>query len=362
MPVTDERQLPGEVERILQAAVHPVALERRADVCRVPREQDATRSEVRRHLRVTVESCRVRDGVEADRRVIAADGRCRVDHEVGVRGARPQVDTPAPVRKRGQDHGNLVQVAVDRLVRLRPAGQGDVEYRPRLRDIVARQCDAAQLAGGAMEAVAPDYPVGRDLLRPTVTCDRRGEVALIGPQVDETGRAHDLAALPVEVVGQNLLGHLFRDADVEPVPAAAARQVDLAEHTSPGVEPCYPLLDAGRQERLEEAERLEDLERARMHDRRSVPVERAGMSVDEATRDVAAVELRREEQPGRACANHENGLTGSHVAPTLAARLGEASVGALQQCRRPNGPGGTRIEGPSPSIRSRVGRQATESL
>ena len=146
-----------------------------------------------------------------------------------------------------------------------------------------------------------------------VAFDRRDEAALVRLQLDETGRADDLAALPVEVVGQDRLGHLLRDADVEAVAAAADREVDLAEHAARGVEPREPLLDARGEERLEEAERLEDLEGARMHDRRPVPVQRRGMCVDEAARDAAAVELRRQEQPGRACADHENGHLRSHM-------------------------------------------------
>jgi hypothetical protein len=85
------------------------------------------------------------------------------------------------------------------------------------------------------------------------------------------------------------------------------------KHSAPGVEPCYPLLDARGEERLEEAERLEDLEGAWMHHRRPVPVQRCGIGVDDAAHDPAAVELRREEQPGRACADHENGHIRGHV-------------------------------------------------
>ena len=52
-------------------------------------------------------------------------------------------------------------------------------------------------------------------------------------QFDETRRANDLATLPLKVLGQNRLGHLLRDADVEAVATAADREVDLSEHAAP---------------------------------------------------------------------------------------------------------------------------------
>ena len=163
--------------------------------------------------------------------------------------------------------------------------------------------------------IAADHPPGRDLLRCAVALDRREKAVFVVLQLDETGRANDLAALPLEVLGQNRLGHLLRDADVEPVATAANREVDLAEHAARRVESGHALLDARGEQRLEEPQGLEDLERARMHDRRPVPVQRRRMGVDDAALDPAATKLRRQEQPGRACAHHENGHISNHVEP-----------------------------------------------
>ena len=59
MSLADESQLPGEVEGVLQAAVHAVALRRRADVGRVARQQDTARAEARGDLGVAMETRRI---------------------------------------------------------------------------------------------------------------------------------------------------------------------------------------------------------------------------------------------------------------------------------------------------------------
>src|SRR5262249_51208271 len=119
--------------------------------------------------------------------------------------------------------------------------------------------------------------------------------------------------LSAEVVGQNRFGDLFRDADVEAIAAAAGREIDLPEHASLRVEPGHALLDARREEGLDEADGFEGLERARMHDRRTVPVQRGAMGIGETAADPAAVQLGGEEEPRGTCAHHEDGDTRSHV-------------------------------------------------
>ena len=94
-----------------------------------------------------------------------------------------------------------------------------------------------------MEPIAPYYPAGQDLLRGTLTLDRREKAVLVVLQFDETGSPDDLTTLLVEVLGQDRLDHLLRDADVEPVATAANREVDLAEHIAPRVEAGHTLLD-----------------------------------------------------------------------------------------------------------------------
>ena len=50
-----------------------------------------------------------------------------------------------------------------------------------------------------------------------------------------------------------------------------------------------------------------------MHHRRPVPVQRRGMGVDDTALDPAAMQLRGQQQPGRACADHENSHISNHV-------------------------------------------------
>jgi len=98
--MADECQFPGEVESVLQAAVHAVALRRRANVCRVPGEQDPTRRAhasaealLERHGVVTrgaVAAERVPGGFAAVYKVLSAfedSGRCRRGYFVAGLGA-----------------------------------------------------------------------------------------------------------------------------------------------------------------------------------------------------------------------------------------------------------------------------------
>src|SRR5690242_15277363 len=91
MSLADERQLPGEVECILDTAVHSVALERSTDVGRIPREQDTTCAESLRDLCVAVKARWIGDVLEANLGQVTKDGGRGVTHQVGVRGTRSQV-------------------------------------------------------------------------------------------------------------------------------------------------------------------------------------------------------------------------------------------------------------------------------
>ena len=183
----DERQLPGEVEGVLEAAIHPVALGGGAEMGGVPRQQDGTRPEPLGDPRVAVEARRVGDVLEADGRQIATERRRRVGGQVGFWRARSQIDAPPPFRKRGQEDRKLVQEGVDRLVGVRPARQGGVEHGPGLRDVTPAQLDSAQLPDGAVGAVAPDHPGGRNVLRRAVVPDGRDKAFLALLQIDELG-------------------------------------------------------------------------------------------------------------------------------------------------------------------------------
>jgi hypothetical protein len=88
------------------------------------------------------------------------------------------------------------------------------------------------------------------------------------------------------------------------------------------VEAGHTLLDARRKEMLDNSQRLENFERAWFYYCRAVPTQRRWMCIDDATLDSTAMELRSQEQPGRACTHHENSYISNHVeAPLSLAQL-----------------------------------------
>lgn len=77
----------------------------------------------------------------------------------------------------------------------------------------------------------------------------------------------------------------------------------------------HALFDAGDEQRLENSERFEHLQGARVHHRRPVPVQRLWIGIDDAALDPAAKKLRGQQQAGRARAHHENRRISNHVEP-----------------------------------------------
>ena len=125
-------------------------------------------------------------------------------------------------------------------------------------------------------------------------------------QLDEPGGANDFAALPLEILGQNRLGHFLGDADVEPVAAAANRKVDLSEHLPAEWSRAMRCLTpaASRGSRMPSDSKTSS-ERGCTTVARS-QCSGAGMGIDDTALDTPATKLRSQEQPGRACTHDEN--------------------------------------------------------
>ena len=70
-------------------------------------------------------------------------------------------------------------------------------------------------------------------------------------------------------------------------------------------------------------ERLEDLQRPFVNDRRPIPAERRVELVDQQARHVASLQLGRQQQPGRPGADHEH----------LRARIAHLNIHAAGYCR-----------------------------
>ena len=131
----------------------------------------------------------------------------------------------------------------------------------------------------------------------------------MGCQPDQPGRSDHLAAVLVEIVGENGLGDLLGQAEIKSVDASAGRQIHRPEHLASGVDLDSSLSAPGVEETIDESQRLEDLERAGMHYCRPVPMERRWSGIDQMTWDTAAMKLRSEEQPRWPGTDHERGWT-----------------------------------------------------
>src|SRR5205823_5469170 len=102
-----------------------------------------------------------------------------------------------------------------------------------------------------------------------------------------------------EVIGENGLGDLLGNAEIEPVNASAVRKIHRSEHIPAGVNLDASLSTAGVEKSSGESQRFEDLERAGMHHRCAVPVERRGLRIDQMACHTASLKLCGQEQSGR---------------------------------------------------------------
>ncbi|MNT85213.1 hypothetical protein D3C72_2253450 [compost metagenome] len=76
-------------------------------------------------------------------------------------------------------------------------------------------------------------------------------------QAHKRGGAGDRAAVRDEIVVEDGFGDFFRDANIEWIPAAAQRQVNVAQHGPIGMNTGMALFDAQAQERVGDAQRVQ---------------------------------------------------------------------------------------------------------
>jgi hypothetical protein len=158
-----------------------------------------------------------------------------------------------------------------------------------------------------MESVTPYHPPGLHLVTSVGALDVGQHSVGTGCQPNQPRRSAHRAAVLVKIVGENGLGGLLGQAKVEPVYAAASRQIHRPEHLASGVDFDCSLSAPGVEKSIDETQRLENLERARMYHRRSVPVEWRWSGIDQMTRHTAPLQLRSEEQPRRPGPDDEHG-------------------------------------------------------
>jgi hypothetical protein len=117
----------------------------------------------------------------------------------------------------------------------------------------------------------------------------------------------------MEIVGENGLGDLFGQTEIEPIDAAAGREIYNPEHPASGVDPDRSLSAPGVKEPINESQRLEDFKRTGMYHRGAIPVERRGSVIDQVTWYTAPLKLRSEQQAGRPSTHYEHGYRHLHV-------------------------------------------------
>ncbi len=306
LAAADQRKLPGQVDGVVQAAIHAMALGRTAGVRGVSGQQDATGPELPRDFGVATEARRMGHVLEIRLGQIAPQRGQGIGHQIGVFGSRPQIHAPALARQRRQDHRDPVQVGVIGLEDLGPAADRGVEHRPRLADVVTVLLDAGQLAHRAVVAVAAYHPLGQHFDCPARLLDPGQHAVRPFLQIHQLAGPLDGAAVAGQIVAEDGLRDLFRNPDVVGVAAAAKVQIDLAQHLAVGMDARAALLHARGQQRLDDAQRIEDLQRAGVDHRCAVPFQRPLVRIDQQALHAAPLQLGGGEQARRTGAHHQD--------------------------------------------------------
>ena len=108
---------------------------------------------------------------------------------------------------------------------------------------------ASEVAGCTVEAVAAHDPAGFDLIAIALALDVRKDVVVWSDgHPDQAGGAIYLAAVLLEIAGEDGLRYLLGEADIEAVDAAAISEVDGPETLAAGMDFDHTLPAAGSEE------------------------------------------------------------------------------------------------------------------
>jgi hypothetical protein len=312
----DGRELPAEVERVLQARVHALAAGGAVDVRGVAEQERATVAEplgaavvdpVGREPQALGER-QVRAGVLADRRrdVVERDAfapgelrRQDADHAPAILPAHREEQVEAAVR----------QVDVELVAHHAPGRDrvGDEEH------VLVRRTGKPMPLISRTGLFAPSQPASHDAVRVCVLPSGRRSFATtpVGTLLerDELGPPAHVHAEGRELRAEHALVVVL--AEHQDVRIGAQALADVAER-QPGAEPGVgPQVDriafaAERDRLVDDAEPRVDLERARVDGDRARLLRGPGMAVDDVDADAAPRELAGEHQAGRARADDEH--------------------------------------------------------
>ena len=110
----------------------------------------------------------------------------------------------------------------------------------------------------------------------------------------------------MEVAGEDGLRDLLGEADIEPIDAAATSEVYRPKQFAVGMKLDDPLSASGSEKLFGQSQRLEYLQRTRVNDGRSIPVERPRLGIDQMTWHPSAAQLGSEQQAGWARADYQH--------------------------------------------------------
>ncbi len=337
----DERELPRQVVRVLEPAVHATRPVGRERVRRVAREHDPPRDEpVDDPLVEAVRAApldlvgHVADDaahppVELPRRHFGLDVRVRGQLPVDaphVVGLRVHDDLPARVERR-------VVVEVPLLGQRQGAAQVGDEEAVAVR--VARPRHRGEPAHGRADAVAPHEPrhVVHVLAARTVPCRDVHALGVLGVPDDLVPPERRAGRLGVEVRAQHLLDVPLRDVDERPV--ADARRVLVPAHlTAAHVRvPRAPREPACR-DRVAQPEPPEDLQGVPLDEARLRPLApRCGVALEHERLDPVGGEACGQRHPDRAGADHADaarGVRGAHASSSRCAATGQPVASAAR--------------------------------
>ena len=202
------------------------------------------------HPGVAVEAAGVLHAAEAGRRQVPPQHGGGLRHQIALLGGGPHVHPPALPGQGREDQRRGVEVGRVGLVGVGPALHRRIEHGPGAGDGMALEADAAQLAGGAAQAVAAHHPGA------STVCSRSPQAIVavtppsVGLEAQQPAGAVHRAALALEMAGEDRFGHLFREAEVEAVAAAAGGQIQFPQPAAVGMDQDPALPAAGGQKGL----------------------------------------------------------------------------------------------------------------
>ena len=176
---------------------------------------------------VTAKPGRVLDPGELGPRRVTPEHLAGLGDEIACVGRRPQVDTPPPVRQRGQDHRRLVQVRGDWGVVGVPPFNSRVEDGPLRFDVGAgNSIPTASRTTLCSRSHPTTHRAKTSRRRP-----RRSSVASQRPRSassHQVGRAGDGTAVCLEAVRKRRLGDFLESPELNAVAAAGESRLSSA--------------------------------------------------------------------------------------------------------------------------------------